>query len=72
MTKLSKPTGNTVPELDFKRIEFDEDEIAHARGVAAGNSNDAADAVELLGALGLLPHQEQTWYYPKQQEKEHG
>jgi hypothetical protein len=71
-TGNSKPRGadakgTTVPELDFKRIEFDKDEIDHARGVVAANSKDAEDCQDLLDKLGLLPEHEPPagWYYDK-------
>lgn len=57
--------GNTVPELDFKRIEFSETEIDHARHVVAANASDVEDAQDLLDKLGLLPGA--SWYYDKEE-----
>lgn len=59
-----RPTGTTVPELDFKRIEFSKAEIAKARGNAAAGSKDAEDAKILLEHLGLMPDQS-DWFYDK-------
>lgn len=61
-----KPKGSTVPELDFKRIEYSKDEIRAAR---------LASPPDLHDKLGLTeehePEAKRSWYYWKK-EKDHG
>lgn len=67
---LADKKARQVRELDFRRIEFSDLEIAKARAVAAAGACEpgchersmSEDAHNILEHLGLMPNQD-AWYY---------
>lgn len=66
---LAEKKARQVRELDFRRIEFSDEEIDHARRVTAANAcldchgrSAVEDTAVLLWHLGLAPEQD-GWYY---------